>query len=561
MTPAEPRRSPWVWAVGLIVLHVVLTLPNRIEWVGLPMVLQLPLELPAILLALWLLPLRARRAFGVAVGTAAALVLTLKLADMAAHAALARPFNPILDLHLATASWHLLRGTLGAIPTVLIGLAGLLAVIVTGALAARGIQGLGAVLPRSPLGRGRPPARQAGLVFGLGLALTGFGITAAQTHGLTTETSQLVRDHGRFVAGSLRDLRAFQAAARLDPFRDVADERLLEGLAGKDVLLLFVESYGRSALEHPLYAPTIQPTLVRFEATLAASGYTARSGWVTAPMVGGQSWLAHASVLSGLWIDNQRRYQSLLASDRATLVHDFGRAGWETVAVMPAITMAWPESTYFGYDRVHAAADLGYRGEPFNWVTMPDQYTMSALNRLELDRQPRPPILAEVALISSHAPWVPIPPVIDWGDVGDGSVFTPYARSGDPPAVVWRDPDRIRAQYLKAVDYALQNLESYIAHFGRDDLVVVILGDHQPAPIVTGPDASFDVPIHVLSRDPAVIAAIDAWSWTPGMRPAAALPSWRMDAFRDRWLAAFTPAPTRPSSAEAPLPPGHPAEG
>src|SRR3546814_8758507 len=112
-----------------------------------------------------------------------------------------------------------------------------------------------------------------------------------------------------------------------------------------------------------------------------------------------------------------------MASDRRTLVHGFRRAGWRTVAAMPAITMPWPEGDYFGFDTVYAAADLGYRGDPFNWVTMPDQYTLAALQRLEFarpgagksgpERQARPPVMATLALISSHAPWTPIPPAID----------------------------------------------------------------------------------------------------------------------------------------------------
>src|SRR3546814_11966884 len=110
-----------------------------------------------------------------------------------------------------------------------------------------------------------------------------------------------------------------------------------------------------------------------------------------------------------------------MASDRRTLVHGFRRAGWRTVAAMPAITMPWPEGDYFGFDTVYAAADLGYRGDPFNWVTMPDQYTLAALQRLEFarpgagksgpERQARPPVMATLALIYSPAPWPPLPPV------------------------------------------------------------------------------------------------------------------------------------------------------
>ena len=181
-----------------------------------------------------------------------------------------------------------------------------------------------------------------------------------------------------------------------------------------------------------------------------------RSGFLASPVVGGQSWLAHASLLSGLPIDSQGRYAALLASPRRTLLHLASAAGWRTAAVMPAITSAWPEAGYFGYDTVLAAADLGYRGKPFNWVTMPDQFTLAALERRLLAPRARAPVFAEVALISSHAPWTPMPPLLPWEAIGDGRVFDRHAAAGDPPEVVWRDRERVRDQFRQALDYALQ---------------------------------------------------------------------------------------------------------
>ena len=46
-----------------------------------------------------------------------------------------------------------------------------------------------------------------------------------------------------------------------------------------------------------------------------------------------------------------------------------------------------------------------------------------ALQRRELAKRHRPPLFAEVDLISSHAPWTRIPRLIPWDDVGDGSIF------------------------------------------------------------------------------------------------------------------------------------------
>jgi hypothetical protein len=43
----------------------------------------------------------------------------------------------------------------------------------------------------------------------------------------------------------------------------------------------------------------------------------------------------------------------------------------------------------------------------------------------------------------------------------------------------------------------------------------------------------------VVARDPAVLQRIAPWGWDAGLRPAPDAPVWRMDAFRDRFLAAF----------------------
>ena len=64
------------------------------------------------------------------------------------------------------------------------------------------------------------------------------------------------------------------------------------------------------------------------------------------------SWLGHGSAISGLWLDNQLRYELMLGSGQPTLVDDFAAAGYRTVALMPQITMAWPEGRLLGYDEI-----------------------------------------------------------------------------------------------------------------------------------------------------------------------------------------------------------------
>src|SRR5690606_22982067 len=98
---------------------------------------------------------------------------------------------------------------------------------------------------------------------------------------------------------TLAEFRLFKRQLADDAVAAIAADQLLARLAGKDVLFVFIESYGRSALADPQYAGLIGPRLDAMAGELAAAGFAARSGWLTAPTVGGGSWLAHGTLLSG----------------------------------------------------------------------------------------------------------------------------------------------------------------------------------------------------------------------------------------------------------------------
>lgn len=542
-------------ALAGAVLWLVLIQPNHpaaMTWGALGM---FPLELPAILLVLAALPAGARATGAVrALLVASITVIALaKLADYATFTAFNRAFNLLVDAHLVAAAWNLGSGAIG-VPLALAALAGAVLALAAAVAALWWATGQWAGLMPVPAWRGAAavlalPA--AGLAVGeIGHAMRAWEMPARPPG--AAFTARVGVERVLFYRAALADLDEFRRVAAADPFAAADPAQLLDRIGETDVLIVFVESYGRSSFDNPLYAPTHTATLADIEDRLAARGLAMRSAFLTAPMVGGQSWLAHASVASGLWIDGQRRHQTLLASPRRTLYHFAQAAGFRTAAVMPAITMAWPEGDFFGFDAIHPAAALGYLGDPFNWVTMPDQFTLAALDRLERPGRPgadRPPLFAQVALISSHAPWVPIPPLIDWAEVGDGTVFNRWANSGDPPEVVWRDHDRVRDQFRLAVDYSLQVVGSYAERHAGAPPLMLILGDHEPAPFVSGV-AGFDVPVHLIGP-PELVALAEDWGWQPGLRPDADAPVWRMDRMRDRFLAAF--------SSAAPLPEGHAA--
>jgi hypothetical protein len=305
-------------------------------------------------------------------------------------------------------------------------------------------------------------------------------------------------------------------------------------------VVAFVESYGRSALTAPDYAGPMGATLDDATRRLTAAGFGTRSAYLTSPTSGGGSWLAHATFMSGLWVDSERRHSTLMASERMTIVSAFRRAGWRTAAVMPGNTEDWPESRFYGFDTVHDSRGFGYRGPDLGWASIPDQYSLSVLERAEHGRERRPPLFTEIALVSSHAPWPIIPDVIDWNRVGDGSVYGSMT-TGEPSDAIWaKGTPAVRTAYRRSLEYSLNSVVAWAETYGTEDTVVILLGDHQGAPLLTEPDAGRDVPVTIIARDPAVLDRVADWGWTAGMTPGSQVPVWPMNAFRDRFLATFS---------------------
>jgi len=336
------------------------------------------------------------------------------------------------------------------------------------------------------------------------------------------------------VQSDLRDRARFDAEIRNDNVPSKPGGRLLSGLRGKDVLLVFVESYGKLAVEGTSFSPAIDAVLAAGNRELAAAGFSARSGWLTSATFGGASWLAHGTLQSGAWVDTLGRYNQLVASKRLTLTTAFRHAGWRTVAEVPSDTRAWPAGhSFYHYDAIYGRRDVGYRGPKYAFASMPDQYVLLALQRLELARVHRRPVFAEIDLVSSHTPWTRVPPLIGWSRVGDGSIFKrlPVNQAGLTDT---------KQGYAGSIRYTLRALFSFVAHYGDKNLVLVVLGDHQPSRVVSGSPGHV-VPISVIAHDPAVTRQVAGWSWVPGMRPTPTAPVWLMSAFRDRFLRAFSP--------------------
>ncbi|MEL7133079.1 MAG: sulfatase-like hydrolase/transferase [Pseudomonadota bacterium] len=515
------------------VIFAVLVLPNHpgtMRWGALN---RWPLELPVLLFA----ALAFGRRLGVSYALAFLLLLSvvIKVADYAMFSAFNRTFNPILDTFLIKAGLSLLRDSIGGVLTALAVIGTALLLILLFVALERSLRAWAGLSLARPL-------RAIAAAF----ALVGAGWAAADAgHHLefwrfdksppgTAWTSRLTVKRAIEVQQTAVELARFAQDAKNDTYADATG--LLDRLAGRDVILIWIESYGRASFDNPLYAPTHLETLRAAEAEIALTGMAMKSGWLTSPTSGGQSWLAHGAFASGLWTSDNGRYNAMLASGHKWLFHFAREAGYRTTAIMPAITSGWPESLVMGFDQVFPAGDIPYKGDRFRWVTMPDQFTLAAYQTL-LPDDPRPDFI-QVALISSHAPWTPIPDMVPWDEIGDGTIFNDMAARGPAPKDLWRDRDAVRDAYRRSVDYALQATFSHVARLGDAAPLVIVAGDHQAAGFVAGSDNK-DVAIHMIGP-PLLLELIEAWNWTDGLIPATDGPVQRMDRFRNDFLAAFS---------------------
>jgi hypothetical protein len=523
--------------LALLLIWAVLSTPDRFRHLSLETWLRLPLEVVLFVAVVLVLPAAARRPVTVVAGLVLAVVAVLKVLDIGFYMTLYRPFDPVLDWRYAGPLVGLVQDSLGrGVGTVLLIVAALfmLALLVLIPMAV-------ARLTRLVVRRRRASVRVVVALAAVWVVLALLDVRAGNEAVASISASRYAYGQVSRIPLVLRDERRFAASAANDPLRKLRSDQLLTGLRGKDVIIAFVESYGRVAVQDPVISPGVRAVLRSGTRRLAATGFSSRSAFLTSPTFGAISWLAHSTFQSGLWVDSQERYNALVTSRRMTLSGAFKRAGWRTVVDIPANTKDWPQSVFYGYDHVYDSRNVGYAGPRFGYPTMPDQYTLDAFHRLELRPARHRPVMAEIDLISSHAPWSRTPHMIPQNQVGNGSVFAGMPEQAPSEKEIWQSAKRVRSAYGQSIQYSLQALITFVQTYGNDRTVLVLLGDHQPATIVSGGHADHDVPITVIARDQAVLHRISSWGWQPGMLPSPTAPVWRMDAFRNRFLAAFGP--------------------
>ncbi len=297
----------------------------------------------------------------------------------------------------------------------------------------------------------------------------------------------------------------------------------LSRLQGADVLLLFAESYGMTSFDDPAKARALQSAREQFAQAVRASGRGVVSARVESPTFGGASWLAHAGLLSGVDTRDPHHNDLLLRSERPTLVGHFARHGYRTVGWMPGLQRPWPEGSFYGFDRIADVNGIGYAGPAFGYWHVPDQAAMALLHAQELERPlaERAPRFMVFPTLNTHAPFRPLPPYLEDGArAAQADAYTPAQHAAALEAEVsWSE---VATPYLDSLHYQFAWLGGYLAQHAPRKLVLIVVGDHQPFAAVSGPNASWDVPVHVICDDPLLLQRFIARGFTPGLQPPAA---------------------------------------
>jgi hypothetical protein len=291
----------------------------------------------------------------------------------------------------------------------------------------------------------------------------------------------------------------------------------LRALGGADVLLIFVESYGAITYETPAIAAGLAESRADLDAAIRETNRQVVSAFVESPTFGGSSWLAHLSLLSGVEVRDQYAYSALMASRRATLVTNFARRGYRTVALMPGMRQAWPEGAFYGFDVIYGHDGLEYEGPQFGWWSIPDQYALARLDALERRGRSRPPVFVVFPTGTTHAPFGPVPPYQPaWTRVLTTDAFDPadvsHAMAATP------DLSNLAPSYVRAMAYEYRSLAGYVRQ-QADDPIMIVVGDHQPPAAVSGRDAPWRVPVHVIGGRRHILDRLRDAGFRPGLEP------------------------------------------
>lgn len=325
-------------------------------------------------------------------------------------------------------------------------------------------------------------------------------------------------------------LQNYRKAAQLDDIDLQQAHSYAEYTLGTrpNIYLIFVESYGSVLYKRTDYEEAYTALLRELEPELRDAGWSAASALSEAPTWGGGSWMSYTSALFGLRVDAHPQYLALLNKYQNEPYPDLGRwlrgQGYQQFRVsslsdeMP--DLEWQRyQSFYGVDGWLRYRDLEYTGSRYGWgPAPPDQYVLS-FTQEHICQTTDDPFLLFFITQNSHYPWNSLPAIVDdWRTLNQ-----------PVPVALAPDEDEIehglrRRNYFDSVEYELRFLTQFIRESGDEDALYVLIGDHQP-PRVSKRADGWDTPIHIISRNRALVDSLGEYGFEPGLRVGAPEPA------------------------------------
>jgi hypothetical protein len=354
-----------------------LVAPDQLNGLRLTTFLRVPIEGLAVVSVAIVLPPRFRVYLATLIGLVLSALTVVRAFDFGFFAVLDRPFNMVTDCGSIGPAIGVLGDSVGRLWADVLTAAAMVGIVVAFVAITLATVRVSRVAARHRV-RSVSALTSLALVWVLCAA---FGVTTGTgAHVAAATSADLLSSQVELVRTGIQEENAFSGQlAKADRFALTPSSQLLTALRGKDVLLVFVESYGQVAVQGSFYSPQVDALLNESTKTLDDAGFSSRSAFMASPTFGGSSWLAHSTLQSGLWVDNPHSYDEILASNRLTLSVAFKRAGWRTVTDIPSSKSPWPQGQHlYQFDTMYGTTDVGYKGPAFSYAKIPDQYTLQA---------------------------------------------------------------------------------------------------------------------------------------------------------------------------------------
>ena len=492
----RPLRTGFALAVTVLALLLVwaaLVAPNEPSRFTLGEFVRLPLELLVVVAVAAVLPVTARRVLAVVAGAVLSLLVLVKVLDIGFFTAFDRPFKPIDDSGYVGIGIETLRHAIGGSSTNLV-------VAVAAVLIVASCRPLLALLRVTRVAAGHRGWALDGHGAGCLGALRVVGAPVASRAPPPWPSTRCG------CAAGLADHAALAREIAHDRFR-ATPATAADRPAGKTSFSCSSRATGGSRSRARLLAASTSRSsgapraagrrLLLAQRLLTSPTFAASAGW-------------RFTLQSGVVVDGHGVRPA--RPERApTLTRAFKRAGGGRSARCRGTAGVARGLDFYHYDKVYDRRNLGYRGPGFGLPPMPDQYTLLALQRRELAKRHRPPLFAEVDLISSHAPWTRIPRLISWDEVGDGSIFDRLPAEESTKASLFGDAQRAAPPTGTRSSIAEHHL-LVRAELRRRQPGARRTGRPSAATVVTGQWRKHDVPVSVIAPTQGD-RPIAGWSW------------------------------------------------